>query len=195
MSIDEFWNIVERVHIASGGDMNRKCDLLEFELRRLPTAKVRAFGECLGDFFFRAYTWDLWGAAYLITNGWCGDDSFMDFRDTLISMGRKVYEDALANPDSLAVVSFSNPKFEGYQYVPTKVYQDLMKQSGVTEQDLFEEDERVRASAPRHPRRPGGVQFHEWAMEGRYPKLAAKYGHKDADFKREQDRAARIIQD
>jgi hypothetical protein len=35
MDIDEFWNIVERVHAASPDDMKNKCRLLADELRRL----------------------------------------------------------------------------------------------------------------------------------------------------------------
>jgi hypothetical protein len=32
MDIDHFWNIVDRVHAASGGDMDAKCRLLADEL-------------------------------------------------------------------------------------------------------------------------------------------------------------------
>src|SRR5262249_33752044 len=48
----------------------------------------------------RAYRWDLWRAAFLIGGG-CSDDSFMDFRSWLISLGRDVYERAISDPDSL----------------------------------------------------------------------------------------------
>ena len=40
MTIDQFWNIVEKVHRDSEGDMDRKCELLEAELRRLPLDEV-----------------------------------------------------------------------------------------------------------------------------------------------------------
>jgi hypothetical protein len=50
-----------------------------------------------------AYDWGLWGAAYVIAGG-CGDDSFDYSRAYLISLGRRVYEVAPADPDSLADV-------------------------------------------------------------------------------------------
>jgi hypothetical protein len=35
MTLDQFWNIVEKVHLVSEGDMDKKCELLDAELRRL----------------------------------------------------------------------------------------------------------------------------------------------------------------
>src|SRR6476660_4340481 len=100
MTIDSFWAIVDRVHATSGGSMSAKCKLLEAELSKLPAHEVHSFEDHFSDCFYRAYCWDLWGAAHVITRGCCGDDSFMDFRSTLISMGRKIFEPALENPDS-----------------------------------------------------------------------------------------------
>ncbi|HEX5219568.1 MAG TPA: DUF4240 domain-containing protein [Verrucomicrobiae bacterium] len=105
-NIDEFWTTVERALVASGGDMERKCELLTAELERLSGEKSKAFNQHLRDLFHRAYIWDLWGAAYLMNEG-CRDDSLMDFRYTLISLGRTVCENALANPDSLALVNWT----------------------------------------------------------------------------------------
>lgn len=50
-----------------------------------------------------AYRWDLWAAAYLI-NGGCSDDGFDYFRGWLMAQGRQVWDDALADPDSLAAL-------------------------------------------------------------------------------------------
>lgn len=48
-----------------------------------------------------SYTWDLWGAAY-VANGGASDDGFEYFRCWLISKGRRVFEQILRDPDSLA---------------------------------------------------------------------------------------------
>jgi hypothetical protein len=56
------------------------------------------FFEGLND---ASYRWDLWAAAYLI-NGGCSDDGFDYFRGWLVAQGQKVWEAALADPDSLA---------------------------------------------------------------------------------------------
>lgn len=171
--------------------MDRKCALLERELRRLPAVEVKEFAECERTVFFRAYTWDLWAAASLMAGG-CGDDSFMDFRNTLISMGRKVFERALVDADSLAEVDFSDPIYEGYGYVPGRVYEELIKQQGVSEEEICEEEATALANAPRHPEEPAGMPFQEWDLEARFPKLAAKYSHEDANYKGEQERTARL---
>jgi len=43
MTLDQFWNIVDRVHRASGGDMDKQCQLLDAELRRLSLDEVLSF--------------------------------------------------------------------------------------------------------------------------------------------------------
>ena len=93
--------IVEEVHEASKGDMDRKCELLRDRLAGFSKEEVTAFSDHFDQAWGDAYTWELWGAAYVIQGG-CSDDSFSDFRATLISLGREVYSKALADPESLA---------------------------------------------------------------------------------------------
>jgi len=126
MTIDQFWSIVEKVHAASEGDMDRKCELLEAELRRLQLEEVRAFHAHFYECKDRAYSWELWAAAYIIGHG-CSDDKFSDFRSTLISMGRETFERTLADPQSLADINYDadSADYEGYQYVPTEVEREL----------------------------------------------------------------------
>jgi len=181
MNIDEFWSIVDRVQAQNAdGNMARKCQLLDMELRRLSIEEIKSFENHLRELCYRAYRWDLWGAACLIAGG-CGDDSFSDFRRTLISMGRKVYEEALADPDSLAQIDFRDPTYEGYGYVVDK--------------ELAARVEEVPGDFPPHPSEPAGEPFNEWAMEARYPKLTARYGHKDSDYEWEKERAAQEVKD
>src|SRR6478736_5366951 len=122
MTLDQFWNIVDRVHQASGGDMEKKCQLLDAELRRLSLDEVRSFHTHFTECVDRAYHWPLWAAAYVMGGG-CSDDSFWDFRSTLISMGRDTFERAMADPQSLAELDLEDGdemQWEGYQYVPSK---------------------------------------------------------------------------
>ena len=126
MNLDEFWLIVDRVHLASQGDMDLKCRLLADALHKLTPEEVQSFEEHFTKCWHRAYTWKIWDAAYII-NGGCSDDSFMDFRATLISLGCSTYEAALADADSLAECDI-NPTwatYEGYQYVAVTVYKEI----------------------------------------------------------------------
>jgi hypothetical protein len=183
MNIDEFWNIVERVHAASPNDMKGKYRLLADELRQLPAEEIISFGHHFADCFYEAYNWDVWGAAFVITHGRCGDDSFMDFRSTLISLGRAPFEAAIRDADSLAdfVIDPTWATYEGYQYVPSKVYEE--KKNG---------EEPPSDSGRSHPQEVSGVRVEEWEMSKRFPRLAAKYGHKDSDYSVAKEYAARL---
>jgi hypothetical protein len=167
ITLDQFWNMVEKVHRASGGDMDRKCELLDAELRRLPLEEVRSFHAHFDECKDRAYSWELWAAAYIIGGG-CSDDAFSDFRSTLISMGRQTFEQALADPQSLPDMDYDAEiaHYEGYQYVPTTVAKDLGGGQ------LFPRSRRA-------PAKPSGQPWMEHEVEELYPRLAAKYGFKD----------------
>jgi hypothetical protein len=165
MTLDEFWNIVEKVHRDSGGDMDNKCELLESELRRLPLEDVHSFHRHFDECEDRAYTWELWAAAYIIGGG-CSDDAFSDFRATLISMGRQTFERALADPQSLADIDYDSETahYEGYQYVPNTVEKELGGGQRIA---------RYQA----HPAEPSGKSWDEDKVAELYPKLAEKYDY------------------
>ncbi|SRR6266545_3588845 len=101
MTLDQFWGIIEKVHRKSGADIDKRFDLLETEVGNLSLAEVQSFDAHFTDCLDRAYTWELWGAAYVIGGG-CSDDGFWDFRSTLITCGKKIFERALKDPESLA---------------------------------------------------------------------------------------------
>ncbi len=163
MTLDQFWNIVEKVHRAADGDMDRKCELLHAELRQLPLDEVRSFHAHFNECEDRAYSWELWAAAYIIGGG-CSDDAFSDFRSTLISMGRQTYERALADPQSLADMDYDaeTAQYEGYQYAPITVEKDLG-------------GGRPFPRSRPHPVEPSGKPWDEDKVAELYPRLAEKY--------------------
>ena len=165
MTLDQFWNIVEKVHRDSRGDMDKKCELLDTELRRLPLNEVCSFHQHFDACEDRAYTWELWAAAYIIGGG-CSDDAFSDFRATLISMGRETFERALADPQSLADMDYDaeTAHYEGYQYVPTTVETEL---GGSQRSPRYQP----------HPDEPSGKPWDEDKVAELYPRLAAKYDY------------------
>ena len=121
MDEQEFWEIVKDVHDRSDGDMDEKCKLLLKSLKGLTSEEVVAFARHFDTAMDRTYSHSLWGAAYVINGGY-GDDQFSDFRASLISCGRKAFERALADPDSLADVDLDEETwfYEGYQYAVTE---------------------------------------------------------------------------
>ena len=165
MTLDQFWQIVEEVHRASRGDMDKKCELLDAKLRQLSLDEVCSFNRHFDECEDRAYTWELWAAAYIIGGG-CSDDAFSDFRATLISMGRETFERVLADPESLADMDYDaeTAHYEGYQYVPSTVEKAL---GGA---------QRIPRYAPA-PAEPSGKPWDEDKVAELYPRLAERYDY------------------
>ncbi|WP_308221751.1 DUF4240 domain-containing protein [Georgenia sp. EYE_87] len=121
----------------------------------------------------RLYTWDLWGAAFVIFGG-CGDDTFTDLRSWLVSRGSRVCRQVLAEPDLLARLGPRDVEeatdAELLSYVAADVYErrtgrDAQQDVGG---DLVIEDP---DGAPR------GEPFDESnvaALAARYPRLARR---------------------
>ena len=162
MNTDDFWNIIDRVHAANPADMDAKCEGLRAELRKLGADDLKDFIHHFDTADARAYDWKLWGAAYVIQGG-CSDDSFSDFRATLISMGRAFYERALADPDSLADTQFDEEYscYEGYQYVKNDVAKEIMGA--------------IPDSNVKYPSDPTGDSWEEEDLPALLPRLARKF--------------------
>ncbi len=159
MQDERFWAIVEECHAAARGDVDEKDRLVKAAVSKLPGREAEAFHATFNAMKDAAFTWDLWAAAYLI-NGGCGDDTFSDFRASLISRGRTAYERAVADPDSLADEQIDPEAWfhEGFQYA-------------VTEGAALALGALPRRAAP-PPAAPLGERWTESTVRDRFPKLA-----------------------
>jgi hypothetical protein len=164
MTDTEFWSLVTH------DDRHTAEAHLKAVLNGFSPEKVDAFDEVYRKHMRRAYTWELWGAAYVIASG-CSDDGFTEFRNWLISRGKNVYEAALANPESLADLPMI-PK-EGYGRNPLIATYDLIA-NDVYEEKTGKELE-FRSS---NLKSPTGQRWKESPEELQrlYPRLWAKYG-------------------
>lgn len=163
MNASRFWEIVEASRTAfdpsvRDGNMDRQAQHLEVLLSALSPSDRSAFARHFLAAYHRAYSWNLWRAAYLIAGG-CSDDGFMDFRSWLISMGRVVFEQALADPDSLCDV-LVDPSIEDVFF------------------EAFGPGKSLGPDGPAHPATPSGVRFEDSAEEfqRRLPRLWGRYG-------------------
>src|SRR5579863_4807097 len=100
MPADRFWEIIERA-ARSDDDPVAHIDALRAGLRGLTAEEIKSFEVAFRRYLNKAYTWNLWGAAYVIHGG-CSDDGFEYFRRWLVSKGQDIYEATLTDPDSLA---------------------------------------------------------------------------------------------
>lgn len=126
MADDQFWKLIQLTYQKSNGDFEMQQQILHSELRKLTPIEVMQFDNKFTKLRGEAYTWDLWGAIYIIHGG-CGDDSFMDFRDWVISQGKDFYYRTLSNPETLIEVEPEriDIEWEGKGYVPTIVFKEI----------------------------------------------------------------------
>jgi hypothetical protein len=177
MDEDRFWDIIEqsrtkaKKHRPKNGDelLDHQMEELSTMLRKLPAEEIVGFKHRFEDLCNREYRWDLWAAAYWLHGG-CSDDAFIDFRSTLVSLGKEMFTQVLADPDALAdLVDRPDVPYlgsEGFQYVATRVYKEK------TGQEYQPGDE------PTGPANPKGRRIdhdNEAVMRRRFPKLVAKY--------------------
>jgi len=148
MTTDAFWDIDAGAKANAGGVWERRTDTFADLLERLPPAEIVEFERNFREQRARAYTWDLWGAGYILGGG-CSDDGFMDFRAWLISMGKEVFETAHRDPDSLAEIKFGPEScqeedvfFEEYAYIPMEVYEKVTGEE-MPMPEVWEADEPV----------------------------------------------------
>jgi hypothetical protein len=173
MPADKFWQIIERAAKADH-DPDAHMEALRTELRGLSLDEVISFEVAFRRYLNDAYTWDLWGAAYVIHGG-CSDDGFEYFRRWLVSRGRTTYVGAVADPDSLAEMDVRPGhdgvwEFELIYYVTMEVFNEKGGDGDV--RDYSERE--AGGSGPG----PSGEPFRddEQHLSRRYPKLWQRFG-------------------
>jgi Protein of unknown function (DUF4240) len=166
MSQAAFWGLIETTRADADNDTERQSELLEERLSKLPPRQIVRFQQIRRQMDERAYTWDIWGAAYVIDDG-CSDDCFRDFRAYLISLGPRAFGAALRNPDSLApiVEDAEEGDWENADDVAPDAYQSATG-------DDFPADSSDLSGGP------GGERWDDESQETlvqRYPALAARF--------------------
>lgn len=181
MNQETFWKIIGEVNNESGGEMEIKPDLLTKRLKAMDAGEILSFSRVFDSMMDRAYTWDLWAAAYIIHGG-CSDDAFMDFRSSLISMGKEVFERSVSSPETLADMDSDAARdlsFEGFAYPATTVYKE--KTGKLPERET------------KHPTDPTGDEWEEdeSVLKAKYPRLWSKFGESPVDGEEPPEQAAK----
>jgi hypothetical protein len=96
-----FWNLIGTAKRRGKGDPFKQIEWLSASLEKLAPAEIIAFDKIFSRLKAALYRNELWAAAYVIQGG-CSDDGFEYFRCWLIAQGKKVYQDALRDPETLA---------------------------------------------------------------------------------------------
>jgi hypothetical protein len=170
----KFWRIIDRVRRSE----DDPYEAMQQALSRLSADDIIAFAALYNARIDEADLIDLWGAAYLINSG-CSDDGFHYFRVWLVSQGRKVYQAALANPDSLAAVVDPDEE-ECESDIDSAVARAWEEKTGKSTEAFHKAWVRVRVPPPARE------QGEDWDFDDdeearrRLPRLAAMYLGGDA---------------
>jgi hypothetical protein len=112
MTHDHFWEIIADACCSDPHSAEEWDSKLTEALATLPAHEIVEWDHIFDELANRAYRTDLWAAAYLI-NGGASDDGFYYFRCWLIGMGETIFNNAIADPDSLADVASPSWLAEG----------------------------------------------------------------------------------
>jgi len=169
MNLDEFWKIIENSRAKASrqspdGNMEMQARALQAVLTKLPKSELESFNHFFQQAMDKSYTWDLWGAAYII-NGGCSDDGFEYFRRWLISMGRATYENAVKDPESL-LTSVDDPSVEDFSF----------EEFGVSGLEAME-SKKDSSSVPQGSR----WKEDDSDLKDRFPKIWARFNKKPSE--------------
>jgi hypothetical protein len=166
MDEETFWQLIDKTRAASGRNVSKQADLLVDELVQLSVEEILDFDKIVDEFMDNAYDAALWDAAYIIRCG-CSDDGFYEFRGWLIAQGKDVYDNALADPESLVdLIDITETAQQGYLIHAAF---DAYEQKTGQEMPL-----RDRKRSPLR-----GTLLNEEDKNSRFPKLDAKFGDCD----------------
>jgi len=103
LDITTFWDLIERTSHVSLGSGEEQAKLLINELTKMSEEDILSYQEVFRQQMQRAYTSDLWEAAYILNCG-CSDDCFADFRAWLIAQGWTIFETVINDPENLVQI-------------------------------------------------------------------------------------------
>lgn len=165
MDEDTFWELIARTRSESNGDYERQQSALGALLEKLEATEIEKFDNRFGQYHQEVYTWELWAAAYIM-NGGCSDDCFSDFRGWLIAQGKKVFFDAIKDPETLAQLEYDQEEvdWEGFTYIAGEAYQKVKG----TDMPFHQKD---------YPEITGQEWEENDKLYEKYPKLSAKWSY------------------
>lgn len=197
MDLETFWQLVGEIRDRAGAtdaaddEALANC-VVDAIADRLTADELLAFNAVAGDLAGLADSPAMEAAMFLI-EGYISDDSFMDFRDGLILLGRESFEAAIAEPDSLAehlqaaLVKGTADGSAGriqiaFESITSCVADAWVRVTGTGDEDEFWHAARAFEQGPVVPVRPTSAEpsiLHDAdATRARLPRLAERFAHR-----------------
>ncbi len=104
VTVEEFWALVER-SAAETDNGEARAEWLTAQLAGRSLDDIIAFEIHLTEQRKRVDTWEMWGVATYLCQGFCSGDGFFYFQPWLVGLGRETFERVAADPDALAEVA------------------------------------------------------------------------------------------
>lgn len=197
MDLETFWRLVgeirDRAEATDAADDEALANcMVDVIADRLTAGELLAFDAVAGDLAGLADIPAMEAAMFLI-EGYISDDSFMDFRDGLILLGREAFEAAIADPDSLAEHLQAAPvkgSADGpggripiaFESITSCVADAWVRVTGTEDEDEFWDAARALEQCSVGPARPTSGEpsiLHDAdATRARLPCLAERFAHR-----------------
>ena len=126
-SLQQFWKILESTARGTGPNRDAHVRRIEQKLKQLSLDDLASFKRHLNRAMAKGCTFGLMVASFAVRSH-LSDDSFLDFRAWLILHGRKTFEAAVRNPDTVADViskrEVDRMSCGGLPELPTRIWLD-----------------------------------------------------------------------
>jgi hypothetical protein len=159
-----FWDIIDQSRGTKKKiNHERQIKNLTKILSSLTADEILQFDKRFHLLLKQSYTWDLWGAAFII-NGGCSDDTFDYFRSWLIGQGEQAFYNAVANPETLKDILKPKEEYEweGLEYSAPEAYE---KATGKEMEVVDSTEEAIEEHEP------VGKKWNENELPDLFPKL------------------------
>lgn len=171
MDLDTFWKIIGDARSRARDDRDF-LSRIGSRLRMLKPEELMEFESHFEKIHTESFSWNLWGAAYLM-NGGCSDDGFDYFRAWLMAQGQQTFDKVVKDPDTLATLadpgSRASRGFEEFMHLARETYEEKTGEEMPDSDVLFQG---VVGSEPSQR-----WDFNDTTeMKKRFPQLFAKYG-------------------
>lgn len=180
-----FWKILDYAFANSKFDSKRKEELILKQLVKLTPAQIQDFEIIFQQMNQKSSTWKNLAALSIIT-GFAADDDFYYFRCWLISLGKRNFDQILANPDVLADLDIP---LESSSHIPYVDFEELIPISdqayGIVTGKTEEDESFPRAVAVKKGlfydsgTELLGLELSEKETDRIFPKLKTKYIRKN----------------
>ena len=173
MNEEKFWRLID-----DASPHPEFSQYLEKELEKLSEEEIIEFECILREKIILANHFDIMAAQKIIFD-YVSDDTYLDFRCALISLGQEKFEEIIQNPDNLHkfIEPDENLYFPDYGdlfYIPTKVFE---KKTGKKEDKNFPRDICSQRGLDYYKPAQKGRRWKGSELSQRLPGLWKKFKH------------------